>query len=112
MLISLKKGMANKQTESAKKSLCKKQKLCYSIEEAKRLFGLELTRPTPTGANGRNMLCKQGFHPRWREITQEELSANMYGGRKIDLVGVAARNGAEHPYCEAKSCAAGTDRSE
>ena len=88
MLISLKKGMANKQTESAKKSLCKKQKLCYSIEEAKRLLSLELTRPTPTGANGRNMLRKQGFHPRWREITQEELSANMYSGREIDLVGI------------------------
>ena len=34
------------------------------------------------------MLRKQGFHPRWREITQEELSANMYGGREIDLVGI------------------------
>ena len=88
VLISLKKGMANKQTESAQKSLCKKQKLCYSIKEAKRLLSLELTRPTPTGANGRNMLRKQGFHPRWREITQEELSANMYGGREIDLVGI------------------------
>ena len=73
---------------SAEKTLCKKQKLCYSIKEAKRLSYLELTRPTPTGANGRNMLRKQGFHPRWREITQEELSANMYGGREIDFIGI------------------------
>ena len=89
VLISLKKGIANKQAECLlKKALCKKQKLCYSIKEAKRLFRLELTRPTPTGANGRNMLRKQGFNTRWREITQEELSANMYGSREIDLIGI------------------------
>ena len=89
MLISLKKGIANKQAvRLLKKALCKQGKLCYSIEEAKGLFRLELTGPTPTGANGRNMLRKQGFNLRWREITQEELSANMYSGREIDLIGI------------------------
>ncbi len=34
------------------------------------------------------MLRKQGFHPRWRESEQEELSANMYSGREVDLVGI------------------------
>ena len=34
------------------------------------------------------MLRKHGFNTRWREITQEELSANMYGGREIDFVSI------------------------
>ena len=82
------KGHGKKQTVRLPKTLCKEKKLCYPIQEAKGLFRLELTRPTPTRANGRNMLRKQGFNPRWREITQEELSANVYGGREIDLVGI------------------------
>lgn len=73
---------------SAKKALFKKGELCYSVKEAESLFGLWLTGPTPTGANGRNMLRKQGFNERWREIPKKELSANMYSGGDIDLVKV------------------------
>lgn len=47
---------------------------------------LEFTRGTSTGTNGRNKLREQGFHTRRSEITKEEFSANMYSGRKIDLV--------------------------
>ena len=34
------------------------------------------------------MLRKQGFNEGWRDIPKEELSANMYSGREIDLIGV------------------------
>ena len=33
------------------------------------------------------MLRKQGFNKRWRDIPQEELSANMYSSGEIDLIG-------------------------
>ena len=47
---------------------------------------LEFTRGTSTVTNRRNKLREQGFHTRRSEITKEEFSANMYSGRKIDLV--------------------------
>ena len=34
------------------------------------------------------MLRKQGFNKGWREIIKKELPANVYGGRKIDLIGM------------------------
>jgi hypothetical protein len=34
------------------------------------------------------MLRKQGFNERWREFPKKELSANMYSGREIDLIGI------------------------
>ena len=34
------------------------------------------------------MLRKQGFNEGWRDIPKEELSANMYGSREIDLINV------------------------
>ena len=34
------------------------------------------------------MLRKQGFNEGWRDIAEEELSANMYSSRGIDLIGI------------------------
>ena len=39
-------------------------------------------------ANGRNMPLNESFNIGWRYITKEELSANMYGDRKVGLEGV------------------------
>ena len=34
------------------------------------------------------MLRKQGFNDGWRDIAEEELSANMYSSGEIDLIGI------------------------
>ena len=80
----------NKQANESplKKRVYKNEKLCYSIGEAERMLIFQLTRRITTGANGRNELQEQGFNTRRSEIGQEEFSANVYSGGKIDLVSI------------------------
>ena len=63
-------------------------KLCYSVEEAHRFFGGCLTRSGSTRANGRHKPPNKSFDIRWRYISKEELSANVYCDRKVYLVGI------------------------
>jgi len=70
------------------KRLFKARKLCYSIGETES--GL-LGRPASifsTGANGGNILHKQGFNIRWSNKSQEELETNVYGVREVYFVGM------------------------
>lgn len=74
--------------KSALKRMFKSQELCYSIGEAGRRFLRKLTSIFSTGANGRNISHKHGFKNGWRDISKEELSANMYCIREINLIGM------------------------
>ena len=80
-------GMTTKRIgKSALKRMFKSQELCYSIGEAGRRFLRQLTSIFSTGANGRNISHKHGFKNGWRDISKEELSANMYCIREINLI--------------------------
>ena len=74
--------------KSAKKSLFKARKLCYPICEAESSLLGWLTSIFSAGANGRNVLHKQGFNIRWRDIPQEEFETNMYCVGEIYLIGM------------------------
>ena len=82
-------GMTTKRIgKSALKRMFKSQELCYSIGEAGRRFLRQLTSIFSTEANGRNISHKHGFKNGWRNISKEELSANMYCIREINLIGM------------------------
>ena len=44
--------------------------------------------PASAGANGRNMSANESFKLRWRYITKEELSADMYSDRKVCFISI------------------------
>lgn len=85
----LQKGMASKQIEkSAYKRLFKYADLCYSVNEANRMFCGHISRSASAGANERNIPANDSFNIGWRHITKKELSANMDSDSEICLIGV------------------------
>lgn len=56
----------------------------------------QLTRRGSAWSDRRNQAGKEGFKIGWRHIPKEELSANVYSGRKVDLVGVLSANHRNH----------------
>ena len=86
MLIYMEKGMAKRQTKSAKKALFKKERLCYSVEEAEGRSLYRLSGIASARANRQKQSRKQGFKLRWRYIPQEEIAANMYSSGEVDRI--------------------------
>ena len=70
------------------KKVFKKEKLCYPVKEAHRSFVGCFTRSASAGSDRGNTPRNKSFHIRWRYISKEELSANMYSDRKVCLVGI------------------------
>ena len=52
------------------------------------MFDGYFSRAASAGANGRNMSANESFNIWWRYITEEKLSANMYGDRKVCFIGI------------------------
>ena len=66
----------------------KEKKLCYSVNEAHRMLDGHMTRSTSAWSNRRYKPSNKSFDIRWRYISEEELSANMYCDRKVYLIGI------------------------
>ena len=63
--------------------LCKKEKLCYSIEEANGVFNNHIPRIASASSRDRNILAYGSFNIWWRNVTKKKLSANLYSNREI-----------------------------
>jgi len=74
--------------KSAEKKVSKRQQSCYSVHEAHCVFSSHITGAGSAGPNGRNIPSNESFNIRWRYIAKKELSANMYGDRKVYFVSV------------------------
>ena len=64
------------------------EKLCYSINEANSVLNGHFPGPASAGANGRDIPLHESFNIRWRYITKEKLSANMYRDREVCFIGI------------------------
>ena len=81
-----KKAWRRGRRKSAKKALFKKERLCYSVEEAEGRSLYRLSGIASARANRQKQSRKQGFKLRWRYIPQEEIAANMYSSGEVDRI--------------------------
>ena len=64
------------------------EKLCYSINGANSALNGRFPGSASAGANGRDIPLHESFNIRWRYITKEKLSANMYRDREVCFIGI------------------------